>query len=153
MNIFNSVAVDCTSSKDIAGIYQRLIDHNVNVVAANKLATSGSFDTYSKLKSTARKKDVKWLFETNVGAGLPVINTINNLVNSGDTILKIEAVVSGTLNYIFSTLSSTTTFSSAIAKARVLGYSEPDPRVDLSGTDVVRKLVILAREAGYEVSS
>lgn len=152
MNIFNSVAVDCTSSKDIAGIYQRLVDHNVNVVAANKLATSGSFDTYSKLKSTARKKDVKWLFETNVGAGLPVINTINNLVNSGDTILKIEAVVSGTLNYIFSTLSSTTTFSSAIAKARVLGYSEPDPRVDLSGTDVVRKLVILAREAGYEVS-
>lgn len=152
MNIFNSVAVDCTSSPEIAGIYEQLLGNNVNVVAANKLATSGSFETYAKLKSIARKKDVKWLFETNVGAGLPVINTINNLVNSGDTILNIEAVVSGTLNYIFSTLSSSTTFSNAIGKARTLGYSEPDPRVDLSGTDVVRKLVILAREAGYKLS-
>ena len=152
MNIFNSVAVDCTSSPDIAGIYEQLLNHNVNVVAANKLATSGSLDTYTKLKSIARKKDVKWLFETNVGAGLPVINTINNLVNSGDNILNIEAVVSGTLNYIFSTLSEAINFSTAIGKARTVGYSEPDPRVDLSGTDVVRKLVILAREAGYKLS-
>ncbi len=151
MNIFNSVFVDCTASPDIAALYDDLLSHNINVVAANKIAASSEYSNYAKLKNIARKKDVKFLFETNVGAGLPIINTINNLINSGDKILKIEAVVSGTLNYIFNVLSRETPLSKAIMKAQEAGYSEPDPRVDLSGKDVVRKLVILARESGYKV--
>lgn len=151
MNIFNSVFVDCTASSEIAALYDDLLSHNINVVAANKIAASSEYSNYAKLKNIARKKDVKFLFETNVGAGLPIINTINNLINSGDKILKIEAVVSGTLNYIFNVLSKETPLSKAIIMAREAGYSEPDPRVDLSGKDVVRKLVILAREAGYKV--
>lgn len=151
MNIFNSVFVDCTASPDIASLYDDLLSHNINVVAANKIAASSEYSIYAKLKNIARKKDVKFLFETNVGAGLPIINTINNLINSGDKILKIEAVVSGTLNYIFNVLSREIPLSKAIMKAQEAGYSEPDPRVDLSGKDVVRKLVILAREAGYKV--
>lgn len=151
MNIFNSVFVDCTSSADIAALYDRMLSHNINVVAANKIAASGVYDHYYRLKSIARAKDVKYLFETNVGAGLPIINTINSLINSGDTILKIEAVLSGTLNFIFNSLSADMPFSRAICKAMEAGYSEPDPRVDLSGTDVMRKLVILAREAGYRI--
>lgn len=151
MNIFNSVFVDCTASPEIASLYDELLSHNVNVVAANKIAASSEYSNYAKLKGIARKKDVKFLFETNVGAGLPIINTINNLINSGDKILKIEAVLSGTLNYIFNVLSPQTPLSKAIVMAREAGYSEPDPRVDLSGKDVVRKLVILAREAGYKV--
>ncbi len=149
MNIFNSVFVDCTSSKDIAALYDRLLSHNINVVAANKIAASGRYYDYAKLKSIARSKDVKYLFETNVGAGLPIINTINSLINSGDRILKIEAVLSGTLNFIFNSLAKEVPISMAIKEAMTAGYSEPDPRVDLSGTDVMRKLVILAREAGY----
>ena len=151
MNIFNSVFVDCTASPEIAALYDDLLSHNINVVAANKIAASSEYSNYAKLKNIARRKDVKFLFETNVGAGLPIINTINNLINSGDKILKIEAVVSGTLNYIFNVLSKQTPLSKAIIMAREAGYSEPDPRVDLSGKDVVRKLVILAREAGYKV--
>lgn len=151
MNIFNSVFVDCTSSPDIASLYEDMLSNNVNVVAANKIAASGDYSLYSTLKSIARKKDVKFLFETNVGAGLPIINTINNLINSGDRILRIQAVVSGTLNYIFNVLSAETPISQAIRQAQDLGYSEPDPRIDLSGIDVIRKLVILAREAGYMV--
>lgn len=151
MNIFNSVFVDCTASPDIAALYDDLLSHNINVVAANKIAASSEYSNYAKLKRIARKKDVKYLFETNVGAGLPIINTINNLINSGDKILKIEAVLSGTLNYIFNVLSKETPLSKAIVLAREAGYSEPDPRIDLSGKDVVRKLVILAREAGYKV--
>lgn len=151
MNIFNSVFVDCTASPEIAALYDDLLTHNINVVAANKIAASSEYSNYAKLKSIARRKDVKFLFETNVGAGLPIINTINNLINSGDKILKIEAVVSGTLNYIFNVLSKNIPLSKAIVMAREAGYSEPDPRIDLSGKDVVRKLVILAREAGYKV--
>lgn len=151
MNLYNSVFVDCTASHDIAGIYQTLLEHNVNVVTANKIAASSSYPAYLLLKRTAREKDVKYLFETNVGAGLPIINTINSLINSGDNILKIEAVVSGTLNYIFDVLSADVPLSKAVEMARDAGYSEPDPRIDLSGTDVVRKIVILARESGYVV--
>ncbi len=151
MNIFNSVFVDCTSSPAIASLYEDMLSNNINVVAANKIAASGDYSLYSTLKSIARKKDVKFLFETNVGAGLPIINTINNLINSGDRILRIQAVVSGTLNYIFNVLSAETPISKAIRQAQDLGYSEPDPRIDLSGVDVIRKLVILAREAGYVV--
>lgn len=151
MNIFNSVFVDCTASAQIADLYAALLSRNVNVVAANKVAASSEYAKYAQLKHIAHKKGVKFLFETNVGAGLPIINTINNLINSGDKILKIEAVVSGTLNYIFNIISRDIPLSKAIKMAMEAGYSEPDPRVDLSGQDVIRKLVILAREAGYEV--
>lgn len=151
MNLFNSVFVDCTSSGEIASLYKTLLDNNINVVAANKIAASGPFRHYVALKNTAKKRDVKYLFETNVGAGLPIINTINNLINSGDRILKIEAVISGTLNYIFNSLSADVPFSVAVRQAMELGYSEPDPRIDLSGVDVIRKIVILARESGYDI--
>ena len=151
MNIFNSVFVDCTASPDIAALYGTLMNSNVSVVAANKEAASSSYENYIQLKETARHRDIKFLFETNVGAGLPIINTMNDLINSGDHILKLEAVLSGTLNYIFNTISADIPFSEAIHMAKEAGYSEPDPRIDLSGKDVIRKLVILAREAGYAV--
>ena len=151
MNIFNSVFVDCTASAEVADIYKDLLEHNVSVVAANKTAASSEYDRYHELKSIARKRGVKFLFETNVGAGLPIINTISDLINSGDRILKIEAVVSGTLNYIFNEMSATVPMSKAIKMAQEAGYAEPDPRIDLSGMDVIRKLVILSREAGYRV--
>ena len=149
MNIFNSVFVDCTASADVASIYKDLLMHNVSVVAANKIAASSAYDNYRELKQIARQRGVKYLFETNVGAGLPIINTINDLIHSGDKILKIEAVLSGTLNYIFNKLSADVPFSQTIRMAQQERYSEPDPRIDLSGKDVIRKLVILAREAGY----
>lgn len=151
MNIFNSVFVDCTASSDVAGLYQEFLDHNISVVAANKVAASSDYESYLKLKETALKRGVKFLFETNVGAGLPIIGTINDLKNSGDKILKIEAVLSGTLNFIFNEISADVPFSETVLRAKQQGYSEPDPRIDLSGKDVVRKLVILAREAGYKV--
>lgn len=151
MNIFNSVFVDCTASADIAGLYKDFLKHNISVVAANKIAASSEYDIYAELKHIARQRGVKFLFETNVGAGLPIINTINDLINSGDKILKIEAVVSGTLNYIFNTISEKVPLSETIRWAKEEGYSEPDPRIDLSGKDVIRKLVILAREAGYRL--
>jgi aspartokinase/homoserine dehydrogenase 1 len=115
------------------------------------VAASSCYDNYARLKATARKRGVKFLFETNVGAGLPIINTINDLYNSGDKILKIEAVLSGTLNYIFNTISADIPFSETVRLAKEEGYSEPDPRIDLSGKDVIRKLVILSREAGYRL--
>ena len=151
MNIFNSVFVDCTASKEVADLYQSLLEHNVNIITANKIAASGDYDTYHKLKETAKRVGVKFRYETNVGAGLPIIGTMNDLTNSGDKILKIEAVLSGTLNYIFNALSEDTPFSETVKKAKELGFAEPDPRIDLSGTDVIRKLVILTREAGYKV--
>lgn len=151
MNIFNAVFVDCTASKDVAALYQELLEHNVSIIAANKIAASGDYESYMKLKETALKRGVKFRFETNVGAGLPIIGTINDLRNSGDRILKIEAVLSGTLNYIFNALSESVPFSETVKQAKELGYAEPDPRIDLSGMDVVRKLVILTREAGYRM--
>ena len=152
MNIFNSVFVDCTASKDIAALYESLLAHNISVIAANKIAASGDYDYYLKLKQLALAKGVKFRYETNVGAGLPIIGTINDLRNSGDKILKIEAVLSGTLNFIFNEIAADVPFSETVKRAKQQGYSEPDPRIDLSGTDVVRKLVILSREAGYKVS-
>lgn len=151
MNIFNSVFVDCTASEEVAAQYARLLQHNVNIAAANKIAASSNYANYELLKHTAREKGVKFLFETNVGAGLPIISTINDLRGSGDRVLRIEAVLSGTLNYVFNTLSSDTPLSKAVHLAQENGYSEPDPRIDLSGKDVIRKLVILARESGYKV--
>ena len=149
MNIFNSVFVDCTANADVASLYKDLLENNVSVVAANKIAASSSYANYTELKRIARNRGVKFLFETNVGAGLPIIKTINDLLASGDKILKIEAVVSGTLNFIFNKISADVPFSETIRMAKEQGYSEPDPRIDLSGKDVIRKLVILAREAGY----
>ena len=151
MNCFNSVFVDCTASKDVAEIYQPLLEHNISVIAANKIAASSSYEKYALLKDTALARGVFFRYETNVGAGLPIIGTINDLRNSGDVILKIEAVLSGTLNFIFNELSADVTMSEAVRRAKEQGYSEPDPRIDLSGKDVIRKLVILAREAGYKV--
>ena len=149
MNIFNSVFVDCTASADIAALYKEFLSHNISVVAANKIAASSDYAIYSELKSIARLRGVKYLFETNVGAGLPVISTMNDLITSGDKILRIEAVLSGTLNFIFNKISAELSLSQAIHQAKEQGYSEPDPRIDLCGKDVIRKLVILAREAGY----
>ena len=151
MNIFNAVFVDCTASKDIAALYQTFLEHNISVIAANKIAASSDYDAYLRLKKTARDRGVWFRYETNVGAGLPIIGTINDLRNSGDEILKIEAVLSGTLNFIFNEISADVPFSETVRRAKEQGYSEPDPRIDLSGTDVVRKLVILTREAGYQV--
>ena len=151
MNMYNSVFVDCTASSEVAAVYQHLIDHNVSVVTANKIFASGPYDEYLRLKQSATLRGVKFLYETNVGAGLPVIGTINDLVNSGDSILRIEAVLSGTLNYIFSNVARGVPFSEAVRRAHDEGYSEPDPRVDLSCGDVVRKIVILARECGYRL--
>ena len=153
MNLFNSVFVDCTASEEVAQHYLTLLQHNVNIVAANKVAASSDFANYRQLKDTARERGVRYLFETNVGAGLPVINTISELRASGDEVLRIEAVVSGTLNYIFSRLSADVSLSAAVREAMEAGYSEPDPRIDLSGKDVLRKLVILARESGYQVEA
>ncbi len=152
MNIFNSVFVDCTASADVAGLYEAFLSNNISVVAANKVAASSDYDNYARLKATARKRGVKYLFETNVGAGLPIINTINDLINSGDKILKLEAVLSGTLNFIFNTISADVPFSETVRRAKEEGYAEPDPRIDLSGKDVIRKLVILSREAGYKMN-
>ena len=151
MNIFNSVFVDCTASPEIASLYKDFLQHNISVVAANKIAASSAYENYRDLKNIARQRGVKFLFETNVGAGLPIINTINDLIHSGDKIQKIEAVLSGTLNYIFNKISADIPFSRTIKMAQEERYSEPDPRIDLSGKDVIRKLVILAREAGYRI--
>ena len=151
MNIFNSVFIDCTASDEIAELYETLLNHNISIVAANKIAASSRYKNYALLKETARKRGIKFLFETNVGAGLPIINTMNDLINSGDHIYKLEAVLSGTLNFIFNTISDDVPLSQAIKMAVEARYAEPDPRIDLSGTDVIRKLVILAREAGCVV--
>ena len=151
MNIFNSVFVDCTASKQIAALYQTFLEHNISVVAANKIAASSDYESYVKLRQTARDRGVWFRYETNVGAGLPIIGTINDLCNSGDKILKIEAILSGTLNFIFNEIAADVPFSETVRRAKEQRYSEPDPRIDLSGTDVIRKLVILTREAGYKV--
>ena len=147
----NSVFVDCTASAEVADTYLSLLENNISVVTANKIAASSAYSHYQLLKQTALDRGVKFLFETNVGAGLPIISTINDLRNSGDKILRIEAVLSGTLNFIFNEIAADVPFSETIRRAKEQGYSEPDPRIDLSGKDVIRKLVILAREAGYQV--
>ena len=143
--------MDCTASAEVADTYLALLENNISVVTANKIAASSEYIHYLRLKQTALDRGVKFLFETNVGAGLPIINTINDLRNSGDKILRIEAVLSGTLNFIFNEIAADVPFSETIRRAKEQGYSEPDPRIDLSGKDVIRKLVILTREAGYQV--
>jgi aspartokinase/homoserine dehydrogenase 1 len=152
MNMFNSVFVDCTAEKKVADQYHNILNNYISIVAANKVAASSEYNAYRELKELAANHGVKYLFETNVGAGLPLISTINDLKRSGDRIVRIEAVLSGTLNFIFNTLSSEIPLSTAIRLSKEKGFSEPDPRIDLSGVDVVRKLVILGRESGYQLS-
>lgn len=149
LNLYNSVFVDCTANESVAGLYETFLENHVSVVAANKIAASSEYEKYENLKNIALRKGVKFLFETNVGAGLPLISTINDLQKSGDKILKIQAVLSGTLNYIFNTISKDIPFSKTVQLAKEEGYAEPDPRIDLCGKDVQRKVIILARESGY----
>jgi aspartokinase/homoserine dehydrogenase 1 len=151
LNLRNSVFIDCTANEDVASRYADILSKYVSIVAANKIACSSGQSYYQELKSIANERGVKFMYETTVGAGLPIIKTINDLVLTGDKILKVEAVLSGTMNFIFNELSPEMPLSNAIRKAREKGYSEPDPRVDLSGTDVVRKILILSREAGYSI--
>ena len=151
LNLRNAVFIDCTANEDVASRYGEILSKYVSIVAANKIACSSEQNYYQQLKSIASERGVRFMYETTVGAGLPIIKTINDLVLSGDKILKVEAVLSGTMNFIFNELGPEMPLSSAIRKAREKGYSEPDPRVDLSGTDVVRKIMILAREAGYAI--
>lgn len=151
LNLRNSVFIDCTADEAVASYYPAILSKYVSIVTANKIACSADYSYYQCIKNLASERGVKFMYETTVGAGLPIIKTINDLILSGDKILKIEAVLSGTMNFIFNELSPEVPLSSAIKKAREKGYSEPDPRVDLSGTDVVRKILILAREAGYAI--
>jgi bifunctional aspartokinase / homoserine dehydrogenase 1 len=148
-NLRNSVFVDVTANPDVVDHYPALLRKSVSIVACNKIACSSSYEQYRSLKDLAREFNAKFLFETNVGAGLPVINTLNDLTRSGDQILRIEAVLSGTLNYVFNNYDGTRSFSEIVRRAQDEGYTEPDPRLDLSGTDVARKILILARESGY----
>ena len=148
LNLSNSILVDCTSSEQVTDFYETILSANVSIVTPNKKANSGSLQKYKILKSTAFKRGVKFLYETNVGAGLPVINTMNDLLLSGDKVMRIEAVLSGTLNFIFSSFTEGKRFSEVVKEAKERGYTEPDPRDDLNGADVARKTLILAREAG-----
>jgi len=147
-NLRNSVFVDVTANESVASHYAAILQKSVSIVACNKIAASSSFDYYEKLKSFAREFNVHFLFETNVGAGLPVIGTLNDLLLSGDKINKIEAVLSGTLNFVFNNYNGTKSFAKVVKQAQEEGYTEPDPRLDLGGVDVVRKIMILARECG-----
>jgi len=151
LNLSNSIFVDCTSSEEVAGYYDSILSSNISIVTPNKKANSGPQERYQKLKSISLKRGVKFLYETNVGAGLPVINTMNDLLLSGDCVLRIEAVLSGTLNFIFSSFTEGKKFSDVVKEAREKGYTEPDPRDDLNGMDVARKVLILSREAGLQL--
>ncbi len=151
LNLPNSIFVDCTSSEDVTALYETILNANISIVTPNKKANSSTMEEYKKLKSTAFARGVKFLFETNVGAGLPVINTLNDLLLSGDKVKRIEAVLSGTLNYIFSSFEGDKTFSEIVIEAKAKGYTEPDPRDDLNGMDVARKILILSREAGLSM--
>ncbi|HVE56827.1 MAG TPA: bifunctional aspartate kinase/homoserine dehydrogenase I [Pyrinomonadaceae bacterium] len=148
-NLRNSIFVDVTASGKVVGIYPKLLQKSISVIACNKIAASSEYENYQKLKDLAREYSANFLFETNVGAGLPIINTLNDLTRSGDKINRIDAVLSGTLNFVFNNYDGSRTFSSVVKQAQDEGYTEPDPRLDLSGTDVARKILILAREAGF----
>jgi aspartokinase/homoserine dehydrogenase 1 len=153
-NLRNSIFVDVTAHESVANAYSKLLEKAVSIVACNKIACSSPYEHYAKLKSIARARNASFLFETNVGASLPIIGTLNDLIRSGDSINKIEAVLSGTLNFVFNNYAGGTdgqTFSAVVRQAQAEGYTEPDPRLDLGGTDVMRKIMILAREAGTKI--
>ncbi len=148
MNLRNSVFVDNTASEAVAGLYANFLQHGISVVTCNKIACSSNYASYKQLKDLARKYNASFLFETNVGAGLPVINTLNDLIRSGDKVQTIEAVLSGSLNFVFNNFVNGASFRQVVKAAQDEGYTEPDPRIDLSGKDVMRKILILARESG-----
>jgi aspartokinase/homoserine dehydrogenase 1 len=150
-NLQNSIFVDITANEDVANSYSKYLRESISIIACNKIACSSEYSKYAQLKSLARKYNASFLFETNVGAGLPVINTLNNLIDSGDSITSIQAVLSGSLNFIFNNFNSETTFHDIVKRAQEEGYTEPDPRIDLSGVDVARKILILARESGHTI--
>ena len=151
LNLSNSIFVDCTSSEPVTDSYEAILNANISIVTPNKKANSGSLEKYKRLRKTAFKRSVKFLYETNVGAGLPVINTLNDLLLSGDKVIRIEAVLSGTMNFIYSSFVAGKKFSDVVKEAREKGYTEPDPRDDLNGMDVARKALILSREAGHDL--
>ena len=150
-NLRNTIFVDMTADEKIANLYESLLRRSISVVACNKISASSTFENYSHLKDLAREYSTSFLFETNVGAGLPIINTLNDLIRSGDTIKEIQAVLSGTLNFVFNNYDGTRPFAEVVRQAQNEGYTEPDPRLDLSGTDVARKILILIREAGNKI--
>ncbi len=150
-NLRNTVVVDITSSENVAGIYNQFLKKSISVVACNKIAASSEMKKYVELQQLAKSFNAKYLYETNVGAALPIISTIRDVISSGDKINSIEAVLSGTLNFVFNHYDGSRSFSSVVRQAQEEGYTEPDPRLDLGGTDVMRKILILAREAGYEM--
>lgn len=151
LNLRNSVFIDNTANEVVAGHYKEVLQQSISVVTPNKIACTQSFSSYQELKKTALRYQAKYLFETNVGAGLPVINTLNDLIRSGDEVLKIEAVLSGSLNFIFNNYNKETSFLEVVKEAQVQGFTEPDPRIDLSGIDVKRKILILIRESGFKM--
>ncbi len=153
MNLSNSIFIDNTADSKIPDLYEQIFNASISVATPNKVAASSAYDQYNKLKQIARKNNVEFLFETNVGAGLPVISTLRNLIHSGDQIIRIEAVLSGSVSFIFNNFDGSKPFSTLVNDAMKLGYTEPDPRDDLSGADVARKITILAREAGYMVET
>ena len=150
-NLRNSVFVDVTASPEVVESYAKLLSKSISVIACNKIAASSTYETYSHFKDLAREFGTNFFFETNVGAGLPVISTLNDLLRSGDKVNRIEAVLSGTLNFVFNNYDGTRKFAEVVRQAQDEGYTEPDPRLDLSGTDVARKILILARESGYRI--
>ncbi|ARV16102.1 bifunctional aspartate kinase/homoserine dehydrogenase I [Polaribacter sp. SA4-12] len=147
----NSVFVDNTANQQVSEIYEKYLRDSISVVTCNKIACASSFDNYKTLKEVSRKYNASFLFETNVGAGLPIIDTLKNLINSGDRVQKIQAVLSGSLNFVFNNFNESSTFHDVVAAAQKEGYTEPDPKIDLSGVDVARKILILARESGYQL--
>lgn len=150
-NLRNSIFVDVTASENVAAIYPSLLQKSISVVACNKIAASSAFDNYKRLKDLAGEYNCRFLFETNVGAGLPIIATLNDLLRSGDRVHRIDAVLSGTLNFVFNNYDGSRPFADVVRQAQEEGYTEPDPRLDLSGTDVMRKIMILARESGQRL--
>jgi aspartokinase/homoserine dehydrogenase 1 len=151
LNLRNSLFIDNTASDLIANTYKGYLKNGIGIITCNKIANSDVYTNYEELKSLSRDNNAPFLYETNVGAALPVISTLNNLINSGDKIIKIEAVLSGTLNYIFNNFQEINTFHEIVTNAVDLGYTEPDPKIDLCGIDVSRKILILARESGYKL--
>ena len=151
LNLRNSIFIDNTANENISNEYGRYLAHNIGVVTCNKIACAGTLENYNYLKQIARKFNTPFLFETNVGAGLPVIDTLNNLIASGDEIIKIQAILSGSLNFVFNNFTPKKTFKDVVQSAQNEGYTEPDPKIDLSGVDVARKILILARESKYSL--
>jgi aspartokinase/homoserine dehydrogenase 1 len=147
----NSVFIDNTANQQVSEVYESYLRESISVVTCNKIACASNYTNYKTLKQVARKYNASFLFETNVGAGLPIIDTLKNLINSGDSIHKIQAVLSGSLNFVFNNFSKNATFHDVVAAAQKEGYTEPDPKIDLSGVDVARKILILARESGYQL--